>query len=159
MAKKQASAAAPPQRARKSGAPLQATRAQRAFVVAAAGLGVPRKVICQMLPGARSGETAAMTSDMLRHLFPRELRDGLKLAVALVEARVFQRALTHDDRSALTAQLAILNTRGGWKTAGEPAAVAEPSGQALAIEDLNREERQLLRSLLAKATRRADAES
>jgi hypothetical protein len=53
---------------------------------------------------------------MLRREFDTELRKGLTLVVALVEARVSQRALFQDDRSALAAQMAVLNTRGGWKS-------------------------------------------
>jgi len=72
-----------------------------------------------------------------------------------VEARVFQRALSHDDRSAVTAQMLILNTRGGWKSTADPA-VPESAEATLAVEELSREERDTLRKLLAKAKARGD---
>jgi len=158
MTKEQAGNAGARQRPRKAPAAFQPTREQRAFVATAAGLGVPRSVICQMLPGARPGETVSISRDMLRREFDTELRDGLKLVVALVETRVFQRALFHDDRSALAAQMAVLNTWGGWKTApGQATALpAEPEPE-WAMHQLTREERNELRKLLEKATPRRDA--
>jgi hypothetical protein len=123
------------------------TQAQRAFVAAAAGLGVPRRVICQMLPGAKPGETTPISAHLLRDYFSRELREGMKLVVALVGARVCQRALSDDDRGALQAQMAVLNGRGGWTVAAEP--LDEPP---LDMRALSREERDQFRRLLAKAT-------
>ena len=156
MAKKQAAAAAPPKHGRKAReTAFRPTRAQRAFVAAAAGLGVPREMICRMLPGEHPGETVAIDGRALWNNFWRELRGGLKLAVALVEARMFQHALSGDDRSALTAQTLILNTRGGGKPAGDPA-IHEPSEAELAVDQLNRRERDTLRKLLTKATVRSD---
>jgi hypothetical protein len=156
MTKQQAGNAGARQRPRKAAAAFQPTREQRAFVATASGLGVPRSVICQMLPGARPGETVSISRDMLRREFDTELRDGLKIVVALVETRVFQRALFHDDRSALAAQMAVLNTRGGWKTApGQATAV--PAEPEWAMHQLTREERNELRKLLEKATPRRDA--
>jgi hypothetical protein len=126
---------------------FQPTQAQRAFVAAAAGLGVPRRVICQMLPGAKRGETTPISAHLLRDYFSRELREGMKLVVALVGARVCQRALSDDDRGALQAQMAVLNGRGGWTVPAEP--LDEPP---LDMSALSREERDQLRRLLAKAT-------
>jgi hypothetical protein len=158
MAKKRAAGAVPPKNAYKPrGRVFQPTRAQRAFVAAAAGLGVPSRVICQMMPGGRAGELAPIDSHTLRCYFSRELQDGLMLATALVEARVYERALSQDDRAALSAQALILNARGGWKAADE-ASLREPSEPPLAMHRLSREERDTLRGLLAKATEPEGAE-
>jgi hypothetical protein len=128
-------------------AAFRPTQAQRAFVAAAAGLGVRRRVICQMLPGAKSGEVVSISAHMLRDHFARELREGLRLVVALAGARLFQRAISGDDRGALTAQMMILNAR-GWKLPAEPLEEAEPE---LSLAALSREERNEMRRLLDKA--------
>jgi hypothetical protein len=86
-----------------------ATPAQRAFVSAAAGLDVPRRVICRMLPGAEPGETVSTSVHRLRDHFSRELREGMKHVAALVCARVCQRAISADGRGALQAQALVLN--------------------------------------------------
>jgi hypothetical protein len=152
MAKKRAADAVPPKNAYKPrGRAFQATQAQRAFVAAAAGLKVPSRVICQMMPGARAGEIAPIDAHTLRNYFWRELQDGLKLVKALVEARVYERALSRDDRSAHSAQALILNAGGGWKSADDPS-LREPAEPPLAMHRLSREERDMLRKLLAKAT-------
>lgn len=151
MAQEEAENAAAPRRPRKAARAFQPTREQRTFVAAAAGLGVPRSVICQMLPGARRGETVSITRDTLRREFETELRDGLKLVMALVETRVFQRALFQDDRSALAAQMALLNARGGWKVPSGQVAVPEPDPDPpLDLDQLTREERHQLVHLLEK---------
>src|SRR5262245_27157140 len=80
---------------RKAG--FRPTQAQRAFVAAAAGLGVPRRVICQMLPAAEPGEIVSISAHVLRDYFSRELREGMKLVVPLIGARLCQRALSGDD--------------------------------------------------------------
>jgi hypothetical protein len=158
MAKKRAAAAVPPKNAYKPrGRAFQPTRAQRAFVAAAAGLGVPCRVICQMMPSGRAGDAPLIDSMTLRCYFRRELQDGLKLATALVEARVYERALSQDDRSALSAQALILNARGGWKPEDDPS-LREPADPPLAMNRLSREERDTLRTLLAKATEPEGAE-
>ena len=158
MAKKRATGAVPPKNAYKPrGRVFQPTQAQRAFVAAAAGLGVPSRVICQMMPCARTRDVAPIDGQTLRGYFKRELEDGLKLATALVEARVYQRALSQDDRSALSAQALILNARGGWKAADDPS-LREPAEPPLAMHRLSREERDMLRTLLAKATEPEGAE-
>src|SRR5580658_8944536 len=158
MAKKRAAGAVPPKNAYKPrGRAFQPTRAQRAFVAAAAGLKVPSRVICQMMPTGGKGDAPLIDSMTLRWYFRRELQDGLKLATALVEARVYQRALSQDDRSALTAQALILNTRGGWKAADDTS-LREPAELPLAMHRLSREERDTLRALLAKATEPEGAE-
>jgi hypothetical protein len=129
-------------------ADFRPTQEQRAFVAAAAGLKIPRRVICQMLPGAKPGETVSITGRMLTDYFARELREGLALVVALAGARLCQRALSGDDRGAWTAQMMILNTR-GWKL---PAAREERD--EIWVAALSREERKELRRLLDKATLR-----
>jgi hypothetical protein len=45
---------------------FQPRPAQRAFVSAAAGLGVPRRVICRMLPGADPGAPVSISAHMLK---------------------------------------------------------------------------------------------
>lgn len=129
------------------GSAFRPTQAQRAFVAAAAGLGVPRRVICQMMPGAKPGETTPISTHLLRGYFSRELREGMKLVVALVGARLCQRALSDDDRGALQAQMAVLHGRGGWTIPSQPVDDAP-----LDMRALTREERDQLRHLLAKAT-------
>jgi hypothetical protein len=158
MAKQRNPAAVPPKNAYKPrGTAFKPTQAQRAFVAAAAGLGVPCRAICQMMPGGRGGHTPLIDSMTLRCYFRRELQDGLKLATALVEARVYQRALSEDDRSALSAQALILNTRGGWKSA-ENLSLQQLDDPPLAMHRLTREERDTMKRLLAKATEPASAE-
>jgi hypothetical protein len=88
---------------------FQPTQAQRAFVSAAAGLDVPRRVIYRMLPGAEPGETVSIGAHMLRDYFSRELREGMKYVAALACARVCQRAISADDRGALQAQALVPN--------------------------------------------------
>jgi hypothetical protein len=137
-------------RPRKAARPFQPTWEQRAFVAAAAGLRVPRSLICQMLPGARRGETVSISRDMLRREFEMELRDGLTLVMALVEARVFQRALAQEDRSALAAQMALLNARGGWKLPAAQMAAAPEPDRRFNADLLTREERAEMKRLLLK---------
>jgi hypothetical protein len=55
---------------------FQPAPAQRAFVSAAAGLGVPRRVICRMLRGAEPGATVSISAHMLRDYFSRGLPEG-----------------------------------------------------------------------------------
>ena len=55
-------------------AAFRPTQEQRAFVAAAAGLRIPRRVICRRLPGAKPGETVSITGHMLTDYFTRELR-------------------------------------------------------------------------------------
>jgi hypothetical protein len=55
---------------------FQPTPVQRAFVSAAAGPGVPRRVICRMLPGAEPGATVSISAHMLRNYFSLERREG-----------------------------------------------------------------------------------
>jgi hypothetical protein len=128
---------------------FQPTPAQRAFVSAAAGLGVPRRVICRMLPGAEPGETVSISAHMLRDYFSRELREGMKYVAALACARVCQRAISADDRGALQAQALVLNAQGGWKL---PPEATLDDGPELNMHALTREERDEMRRLLAKAT-------
>lgn len=130
---------------------FEPTAAQRAFVAAASGFGVPPRIICQMLPGARPGQTLRIKSRTLKRRFARELREGLTLANALVKARVFQRALSLDDRSAVTAQTLILNAQGAWMPAAGGQG-QEPGRTPLAIERLSPSERVTLRRLVDKAT-------
>jgi hypothetical protein len=128
-------------------AAFRPTQEQRAFVAAAAGLGIPRRVIRQMLPGAKSGETVSITGRMLTDCFAQELREkGLALVVALAGARLCQRALSGDDRNAQTAQMMVLNAR-GWKLPAPPEERDE-----ISLAALSREERKELRRLLDKAT-------
>jgi hypothetical protein len=146
-AKSEEAPATPQSKSRKPA--FRPTQAQRGFVAAAAGLGVPRRVICQMLPGANPGETVTIRAHLLRDYFSRELREGMKLVVALVGARVCQRALSGDDRGAHAAQMLVLNTQGNWKPVAEAAIDDEPP---LDVRALTREERDELKRLLTKAT-------
>jgi hypothetical protein len=132
------------------------TPAQRGFVAGAAGFGVPRRVICQMLPGVNPGETMPISAHMLRDYFPRELRQGLKLVVALAGARVCQRALSGDDRAAHAAQLALLNNL-GWEVPAE----SEDDDPPLDMRALTFAERDQLRTLIEKAmaARESDIEA
>jgi hypothetical protein len=118
-------------------------------VAAAAGLGIPRRVIRQMLPGAKPGETVSITGHMLTDHFARELREkGLALVVALAGARLCQHALSGDDRGAHAAQMMVLNAR-GWTLPTKPEERDE-----ISLAALSREERKELRRLLDKATPR-----
>jgi hypothetical protein len=158
MAKKrEASAVLPKHAYRARNRAFQPTRAQRAFVAVAAGLGVPVRVICQMLPTGRAGEAPPLNGVGLRSNFKTELREGLRLADALVEARVYQRALSRDDGAGFSAQALILNRRGGWKSA-ENRSLPDMADPPLAMDRLSREERDTMRMLLAKATEPAGAE-
>src|SRR5579864_743655 len=98
-----------------------------------------------MLPGAERGETVSISAHMLRDHFSRELREGMKYVVALVCARVCQRAISADDRGAHQAQALVLNAQGGWKLPPE----AE-DGPELNMDALTREERDELERLLTK---------
>jgi hypothetical protein len=125
------------------------TQAQRAFVAAAAGLGVPRRVIRQMLPAAEPGATVSISAHMLRDYFGRELREGMKLVLPLIGARVCQRALSGDDRSAAQAQTLVLNAQGGWKLLGD-GLLDDVEDEKPDMSVLSREEFDELERLLAK---------
>ena len=126
------------------------SEAQRAFVAAATGLGVPASLICRMLPGAAPGETVAIDGASLARHFEEECRQGLRLALSLAAARLFAIALAGADRPALTALRLILKTPTEWDMLGE----ASREGQAgrFSGERLSRQERAALRKLLAKGT-------
>jgi hypothetical protein len=131
-------------------APFAPSEAQRAFVAAAAAVGLPPAMICSMLPGrARSGRGAIDVESLERH-FAEELKPDTLLAARLVVARVLERALAGDDRGAISAQMAIFKTLDDWRTLGSEARGAE--ARHLAVERLTRQERDTLRLLLAKAS-------
>ncbi|MGO8919867.1 MAG: hypothetical protein ACLQJR_28540 [Stellaceae bacterium] len=75
------------------------------------------------------------------------------LAARLVVARVLQRALTGDDREAMSAQMAVFKTLEDWRALGDGRAT-EP--RQLAVDRLTREQRDALRQLLDKAAAEDD---
>ncbi|MGO8919864.1 MAG: hypothetical protein ACLQJR_28525 [Stellaceae bacterium] len=123
------------------------SEAQRAFVAAANAVGLPLPLICRMLPRGEKGAPATVgPADLERH-FAEELSPGSMLATRLVVARVLQRALTGDDREAMSAQMAVFKTLEDWRTLGD----AQAAEDRLAVDRLTREERDALRQLLDKA--------
>jgi len=124
------------------------TETQRAFVAAANAAGLPLPVICRMLPPDAKGARAALTPESLARHFAEELSQDTMLAARLVVARVLLRALTGDDREAMSAQMAVFKTLEGWRALGEVQGAQERS---LAIERLSREDRDALRRLIDKA--------
>ena len=129
------------------------TPAQRAFVAAANAVGLPREMICRMLPRGENGARAALDPARLERHFAEELSPGTMLAARLVVARVLQCALAGDDREAISAQMAVFKTLEDWRALGD--AQAE-EGRKLAVDRLTREERDALRLLLEKAAAEDD---
>lgn len=121
---------------------------QRAFVAAANAVGLPLPLICRMLPRGENGAHAALDPARLERHFAEELSPGTMLAARLVVARVLQRALSGDDREAMSAQMAVFKTMEDWRSLGDAQAA---EGRKLAVDRLTREERDALRLLLEKA--------
>jgi hypothetical protein len=130
------------------------SEAQRAFVAAAAGVGVPRRLIRRLLPGARPDNVAEISGRALARHFGAELRRGVDLALSLAAARLFQIALAGEERQSLGALRLVLKAPEAWR------ALATASGNTapgLFIDRLSRQERHALRKLIAKATARPTA--
>lgn len=131
-------------------APFAPSEMQRAFVAAAAAVGLPPAMICRMLPPGGKGGRAALDPESLERHFAEELKPESMLAARLVVARVLQRALAGDDRVALSAQMAVFKTLDDWRALGDSARAGEH--RRLAVDRLTRQERDTLRKLLAKAS-------
>lgn len=129
------------------------SEAQRAFVAAANAVGLPPALICRMLPRGEKGATAKIDPEKLERHFAEELSPGSMLAARLVVARVLQRALTGDDREAVSAQMTVFKTLGDWRALGDEQAAED---RQLAVDRLTREERDALRELLDKAAAEDD---
>jgi hypothetical protein len=128
--------------------------AQRAFVAAAAGVGVPRRLIRRLLPDPGSGDAPEISGRALDRHFGAELRRGVDLALSLAAARLFQVALAGEARESLGALRLVLKTPEAWR------ALATASGNAaprLFLDRLSRQERHALRKLIEKATARPEA--
>lgn len=128
--------------------------AQRAFVAAAAGVGVPPRLIRRLLPGTRPGDVMEISDQALQRSFGTELRRGVNLALSLAAARLFQLALSGGERQSLGALRLVLKAPEAWR------ALATSSGKTmprLLLERLSRQERQELRKLIGKATARPEA--
>ncbi|HZB90768.1 MAG TPA: hypothetical protein VE397_04955 [Stellaceae bacterium] len=123
------------------------TEEQRAFVAAAAAVGLPPTLICRMLPADGKGKRQALTPQALARHFAEELDPEAMIAARLVTLRVLQRALSGDDGGAASAQLAVFKTLEDWQRLGD----ASPASPRLAVERLSRDERDILRLLLDKA--------
>jgi hypothetical protein len=130
-----------------------ATEAQRAFVAAAAGVGLPRRLIRRLLPGADSGNATEISGRALQRHFRGELRRGVDLALSLAAARLFQIALAGEERQSLGALRLVLKAPEAWR------ALATSSGNTaprLLLDRLSRQERHALRKLIEKATARPE---
>jgi hypothetical protein len=130
--------------------PFVPSETQRAFVAAAAAVGLPPAMICRMLPPGVKGARATLDPSSLEQHFAEELKPETLLAARLVVARVLERALSGDDRVAISAQMAVFKTLDDWRGLGESA--REREGRRLAVDRLTRQERDTLRKLLAKAS-------
>jgi hypothetical protein len=122
---------------------------QRAFAAAAAGVGVPKKLICRLLPGAEPGAVGEIDKGTLAKHFAAELRRGVNLASSLAAARLFRIALAGEDRLALTVLRLVLKSPDASRALGDLAGDAGPS---LSFDRLTSQERHALRKLIAKAT-------
>lgn len=127
---------------------------QRAFVAAANAVGLPLPLICRMLPRGENGRAAALQPAQLQRHFAEELSPDAMLATRLVVARVLQRALTGDDREAMSAQMAVFKTLADWRALGD---ADEAQERELEVDRLSRDERAALRQLLAKAAAEDDS--
>ncbi len=135
-------------------APFAPSETQRAFVAAAAAVGLPPAMICRMLPRSAKGGRATLDPASLERHFAEELKPEAMLAARLVVARVLQRALAGDDRVAVSAQMAVFKTLENWRALGDGA--REKEGRRLAVDRLTRQERDTLRKLLEKAAGKDD---
>ena len=125
--------------------------AQRAFVAAASGVGVPPRLIRRLLPGTRPGDVMEISGKALQRSFGAELRRGVNLALSLAAARLFQIALSGQERQSLGALRLVLKAPEAWR------ALATSSGKTaprLLLDRLSRQERLALRKLIEKATAR-----
>jgi len=130
------------------------SEAQRAFVAAAAGVGLPRRLIRRLLPGADSGDATEISGRTLQRHFRAELRRGVDLALSLAAARLFQIALSGQERQSLGALRLVLKAPEAWR------ALATSSGKTaprLLLDRLSRQDRLALRKLIEKATARPEA--
>jgi hypothetical protein len=134
-------------KSRAAGAAFAPSEMQRAFVAAAAGLGLGQDAIRGMLPAEGGGTVEIEAAAFERH-FAKELQQGLKLALSRVVLRVFERALCGEDREALRAQLFLLETPEQWQMLSEHWKEGEAAPPQ--VERLSRPERERLRKLLAK---------
>jgi len=107
-----------------------------------------------MLPGASPAEAIEIDGGTLARHFAAELRQGMTLALSLAAARLFQIALTGEDRLALTALRQVLKSPETWRAVGGIAGKTEPG---LAFDRLTRKERHALRKLIAKASPQSKA--
>lgn len=119
---------------------------QRAFVASALAVGLPRDVICRMLPRSGDGDPALDPANLDRH-FADEIAPGPMLALRLIIARVLQRALLDRDPEALYLQFAVFRSFKDWPKLGE-SGEDEPG---LDVNRLTRSERRTLRRLMQKA--------
>jgi hypothetical protein len=123
------------------------TAEQRAFVCAAAAVGLAPEAICREFPRGKKG-MRAMTPDRLAERFADELKDGENMAARRVALRMLQRALVGDDREAMAAQMAVFKSLPDWRQLYH----ARPQeAEPLRVERLTDEERTELRRLIDKA--------
>lgn len=120
---------------------------QRAFVASALAVGLPRDVICRMLPrGGEDGNAALDPANLDRH-FADEIAPGPMLALRLIIARVLQRALLDRDPDALYLQFAVFRSIKDWPKLGEN----DEDEPGLDVNRLTQSERRTLRRLMKKA--------
>ncbi|HUH85492.1 MAG TPA: hypothetical protein VLX85_12860 [Stellaceae bacterium] len=132
------------------------SEAQRAFVAAASGVGVPPRLIRRLLPGTRRGDVVEISGKVLQRSFGTELRRGINLALSLAAARLFQIALSGQQRESMAALRLVLKAPEAWR------ALATSSGKTaprMLLERLSRQEGQALRKLIEKATATARPEA
>ena len=128
---------------------LAPNEAQRAFVAAAAGVGVPPRIIRRLLPGARPGDVMEISDKALQRSFSTELRRGVNLALSLAAARLFELALSGEKRESLGALRVVMKAPEAWRAMATASAKTAPR---LFLERLSRQERHALRKLIEKAT-------
>lgn len=121
---------------------------QRAFVASALAVGLPRDVICRMLPRSDNDDPGLDPANLDRH-FADEIAPGPMLALRLIIARVLQRALLDRDPDALYLQFAVFRSIKDWPKLGEN----DEDEPGLDVNRLTRSERRTLRKLLKKAGR------
>jgi hypothetical protein len=118
---------------------------QRAFVLAATAVGLPREMICQQMPRRRG--RAPLDPDKLDETFAEERQGGPMLALRFIVARVLHRALTGSGEDAVAAQMAVFKTVADWRQWGDVAAESDRYD----MDRLTRAQRSTLRWLLTKA--------
>lgn len=117
--------------------------AERAFVLAATAVGLPRQIICERLPRAEG--QAPLDPKELDKMIDR--LGGPMLGLRFVVARVVYRALMREAENAEAAQMAIFKTVADWRQLGELAA----EGGRYNLARLSRTQRNTFRWLLKKA--------